>query len=183
MSCDTAPHSETEHCLMDDLIGIMLQGLALINTLSPDDYTSTHAQIKTSSIGAHYRHHLEHIQLLLDGAHDLIDYDRRKRDPAIETDVQVARSRTEELIGRLRQFSPTQLNATVTVVHQSCEDTDLRPMCHSTFERELLFVLSHAVHHYALINVIHQLVTNRPCHEGFGVMPSTIAHTRTCGQT
>lgn len=183
MSCDTAPYAPTEHCLVDDLIGIMTQGLELINTLTPHDYTSSHAQIKTSSIGAHYRHHLEHVQMLLDGAHDLIDYDRRKRDLAIETDLQVARARTQDLIERLGHFTPEQLSAAVTVVHQSCEDDAQRPVCHSTFEREVLFVLSHAVHHYALINIIHQLVTQRPCQPGFGVMPSTLSYARTCGQT
>ena len=183
MSCDTAPALPSEHCLLNDLVGIMRQGLDLISTLSPEEYTGSHPHIKTSSIGAHYRHHLEHVQLLLDGAHDLVDYDRRKRDPEIQTSLSVARRRTQQLIERLEDISPEKLEHRVAVVHQSCDDADQRPVCHSTFEREVLFVLSHAVHHYALINVIHQLVTDRPCHAGFGVMPSTLSYERSQGRT
>jgi hypothetical protein len=54
---------------------------------------------------------------------------------------------------------------------------DERPWTRSTVRRELQFLLSHTVHHYALIAMIchrHQ----RPVESDFGVAPSTLNYRR-----
>jgi hypothetical protein len=50
-------------------------------------------------------------------------------------------------------------------------------LCASTVARELQFLLSHTVHHYALIALILRLQGFEPGEE-FGVAPSTLAHWR-----
>jgi hypothetical protein len=47
------------------------------------------------------------------------------------------------------------------------------PVVHSSFEREVMFSISHAIHHYALIAMIcRSLGALLP--EGFGIAPSTV---------
>lgn len=162
--------------LVRDLIAIMHQGGALISALTPAAYCGCPEAFKSSSIGAHYRHHLEHVQLLLDGVCGEVDYDQRRRDPALERDIQAALTRTEELVAKLRTLSEQDLDRQITIVHQSSVESSSRPSCSSTLGRELLFVLSHAVHHYALMGVIAQAQGQRPCDESFGVMPSTLRY-------
>lgn len=171
----TTPH------LVGDLLAIIQQGMDLIAALDNDTYQAKPQVFASSSIGAHYRHHLEHIQLLLDGAQHTIDYDRRQRDPRVETDVHFAIERTKEVVTRLRQLTQEDLNAPVTVVHQSCMEEIQRPDCSSTLGRELLFVLSHAVHHYALMGIINQVIGKAPCDESFGIMPSTLSYLKAQG--
>lgn len=162
--------------LVRDLIAIMHQGSALIGALTPAAYCGCPEAFKASSIGAHYRHHLEHVQLLLDGVCGEVDYDQRQREPVLERDIQAALTRTEELVAKLRTLSDQDLDRQITVIHQSSVESSSRPSCSSTLGRELLFVLSHAVHHYALMGVIAQVQGQRPCDESFGVMPSTLRY-------
>lgn len=162
--------------LVRDLIAILHQGGALIGALTPEAYRGCPDAFKSSSIGAHYRHHLEHVQLLLDGAGGEVDYDLRRREPVLEQDIQAALGRTEELIAKLRELTEQDLERQITVVHQSSVESSSRPSCTSTLGRELLFVLSHAVHHYALMGIIAQVQGQRPCDESFGVMPSTLRY-------
>ena len=55
-------------------------------------------------------------------------------------------------------------------------------MTGSTFGRELVYAIAHAIHHYALISVMARLLDVRlPPH--FGIAPSTVAHeARMAGQ-
>lgn len=162
--------------LVRDLIAIMNQGATLIDALSPEAYCACPPGLKASSIGAHYRHHIEHVQLLLEGARGEVDYDRRRRDPSLEHVAAVALERTSQLIEQLKALTEDDLAREVTVIHQSSLEQDQRPSCTSTLGRELLFVLSHAVHHYALMGIIAELHGQRPCQEDFGVMPSTLSY-------
>ena len=48
-------------------------------------------------------------------------------------------------------------------------------MTGSTFGRELVYAIAHAIHHYALISIMAGLMGAKlPKH--FGVAPSTVAH-------
>ena len=49
------------------------------------------------------------------------------------------------------------------------------PLTLSTYGRELVYAIAHAIHHYALISVMARLLeVVLPAH--FGVAPSTVAH-------
>ena len=82
--------------IVNDLADVLEQGLELIGNICPNEYAAAPCGIQASSIGAHYRHHLEHVQILLVARPgQLIDYDNRERDPLIETDREMAQQLDE----------------------------------------------------------------------------------------
>lgn len=165
-------------CLVRDLITTLHQGMELVSGVSACVYARGVPELGASSVGAHYRHHLEHVQLLLTGcASGVVDYDRRARELRLETDRAYALERTAELMAQLEGLDAAALARPLQVVHRSCvsDDEGDRPTCASTLERELLFVLSHAVHHYALMNVVAQLL-GQQTDRTIGIMPSTLVY-------
>lgn len=52
---------------------------------------------------------------------------------------------------------------------------DDSPVVPSTFAREIMYAVVHAVHHYALIGVMCRLL-ELPLRPGFGIAPSTVQH-------
>ncbi len=63
------------------------------------------------------------------------------------------------------------------MVCRSCVAGDARPETSSTLGRELIFLLSHAVHHFALMKLIAETM-GFGTDDTFGVMPSTLADER-----
>ena len=173
---DASPRCAARPAIVRDLLVTMRQGRELVAALSERAYAERPEALQASSIGAHYRHHIEHVQILLAAAehHALVDYDCRERDPEIETDRQVALLRTDALIARLELLDDASLDQAVTIAHRTCTE-DLGRQAPSTLRRELLFLLSHAVHHYALMKLVAASHGHLSCEE-FGVMPSTLAH-------
>lgn len=161
--------------IVRDLIIALEQGHTLVTALSDEHYRRAPQALEASSIGAHYRHHIEHVQLLVEGVEqELVDYDRRPRDERIEQDRDFALQRTRELIAALEQIDETRLARPLKIAHRTCVQ-DMGRCASSNLRRELLFLLSHTVHHYALIKLIAQSFGQAmPRH--FGVMPSTLAH-------
>jgi hypothetical protein len=49
------------------------------------------------------------------------------------------------------------------------------PLTGSTFGRELVYCIAHAIHHYALISIMARLMEVK-LPEHFGFAPSTVAH-------
>ena len=67
-------------------ISILHNLRTIIGELDDSTYTATHEAFYPSSLGAHTRHILDHYLMLLAGAAaGEVDYDRRNRDPEIET--------------------------------------------------------------------------------------------------
>lgn len=161
--------------IVRDLIIALEQGHDLVAALSDDTYRHAPTVIKASSIGAHYRHHLEHVQLLIKGfGSEIVDYDCRERDARIEQDRDVALARTKELIEALSTLTEQDLDGSLTIAHRTCVEDQGR-CAPSTLRRELLFLLSHAIHHYALIKIIAESLGSKVPQQ-FGVMPSTLVH-------
>ncbi len=132
------------------------------------------------SIGAHFRHVLEHYTGFFSGlATGRIDYDARARDAALESDAALARAAAEQIIEQLQRCpaaladQPVQVNVAVaTTSHGRPQWTD------STIARELAYLMSHTVHHYALI-ALHARQRGIELGEEFGVAPSTIEYRST----
>lgn len=146
----------------------------LLLRLDPGDYTCQ--QTSADPIGRHVRHVLEHYESLLQGADGRIDYDSRARDPDLEADPAAARARIagiRERLGALPEMDPptsVQVRYTATAA-----GNPVAAGIESTLERECHFVLSHTIHHMALI----ALLARRQGHgmqEGFGVAGSTLRH-------
>ncbi|MGA2051836.1 MAG: DinB family protein [Opitutales bacterium] len=148
------------------------QGIALLRRLSPAQYVARSPACFNSSIGGHIRHNHDHFACFFDGLpRSEVDYDARTRDPRIETDPVHAALRLADAVHALTGLDGSALSRDLYVKMDS--GSDARAWTCSTAARELQFLISHTIHHYAMIAVIcHGLcVTLDPA---FGVAPSTL---------
>lgn len=143
------------------------------------DYQRPSAIFTGSTLGQHARHCIDHFECLLAGIPSgLVDYDARNREAAIECDRDVAITRCRALAkDALANLRPLPATAPVLVRIASELEGEIPPQ-RSSLGRELLFVQSHTVHHFALLCAIareHGLAVPAD----FGVAPSTLRHRRT----
>lgn len=128
-------------------------------------------------VGAHLRHVIEHYEaLLLPGRGRVVDYDARQRDAALEASPALARRRLLALQQHLGT-ADLDLEQPLAVRGLAGLAGEFGFEVASSLGRELVFVASHAVHHYALL-VAHLRQLGLPMPEGFGVAPATLAHAR-----
>jgi hypothetical protein len=127
------------------------------------------------TIGGHFRHCLEFATCLLKGIETgQIDYNARERDQRLETDRKYAISGFTEAVNVLERFSPQPVGRLLLVKPEDVfAEEDL--WCPSSVERELEFLQSHTVHHYALI-AFKLRAMNFAVPPEFGVAPSTLRH-------
>ena len=161
--------------LIGGCVRVLAQGHALLGRLDDWLYTGTAGLPVQSGAGSHIRHCLDFYQSLLEGMWTgRVDYNRRERDALVARDRACAAARIEIVIEELRALADLPGDTTLLV---SPEDADANTWCASTLARELQFLLSHTVHHYALVALILRLQGFEPGEE-FGVAPSTLAHWR-----
>ena len=151
-------------------ITVLRQGLDLIRRLEDRDYAG--------DVGMQFRHCLDFYLCLLAGLEvQEVDYECRKRDDRIATDRPYATARLEELIPRLSELSHDTTAATIRTRGESPagESHESAPWADSSVLRELQFLFSHTVHHYAIIRL---LLATRGFEAGgeFGVAPSTLRY-------
>jgi uncharacterized damage-inducible protein DinB len=153
--------------LLDELCGV-------IGSLTDEQYVQKPVGVMPSSVGGHVRHCLDHVAALwasVDTGH--LDYDHRERGTPIETDRCAAMAAMARLSAELRDLTPKCLARPIDV--QILLTADGRPQSfRSTIGRELAYVVSHSVHHNALIGAMVQTLGGR-VPPRFGYAPSTIA--------
>ncbi len=175
---DSGSPAEHPARILAAAVGLLRQGEDLLSTLGPDHYSQKVRVAFNGSIGGHYRHCLDHFTSLLAGLEGgLVDYDHRERNPRLEVDPERAREMTRNLRERLEALEPEQLH---TPVWSRCDVSYVAgdsPLTRSTVGRELVYVIAHGIHHYALIAVMAQ-VLEIPLPTQFGVAPSTLEHQR-----
>jgi uncharacterized damage-inducible protein DinB len=162
--------------LIDDNLAFLQQARELVQRLSSQTFARSGPSVHGSSVGAHLRHILDHYANLLSGlpAHR-IDYDARERDANIEVDREAALRRISEIMERLAALRAAEDEA-VTVKMDCGENTDPDSWwVDSTLRRECQFLVSHTVHHFALIRLILAAQGIEPG-PAFGVAPSTLRH-------
>jgi uncharacterized damage-inducible protein DinB len=158
------------------LIDVLDQLAAVIDTLTDAQYTAKPVGVFSSSIGGHVRHCLDHVASLLGISHGEteIDYDRRQRGTDIELSRRAAIDRTGDLQEHLFSLPRASITRPVTVHAMLTHDGEPAQV-ESTVGREIAFVLSHTIHHQALIGAMVKLQGGELPH-GFGYAPSTMAH-------
>lgn len=129
-----------------------------IERLSDAQYARADDAPLDGTIGGHTRHCLDHVRALIaaaehegdeDGSGGLIDYDERARGTAIETDRAAALRAVEELgrgLTRMGGAGDRALSLRATIAADGANAG-----AWSTLGREAVFVLSHTVHHQAII--------------------------------
>ena len=158
------PHAALAR-LLDDLATVLRQ-------VSPAAYTARSFPRVSGSIGQHVRHILDHVAGLCATVRSgVLSYDGRERGTEIEADLSAALRTIRHLQGTLTQFDDCDENAPITltaVVAHGAAPVAAR----STLAREILFVISHTVHHQALIAVLLS-AAGRRVPDAFGLAPST----------
>jgi uncharacterized damage-inducible protein DinB len=153
-----------------DNVAALRQGIELLARLPSESYARRTPACFNSSAGGHLRHVIEHYLSFLKGAETgEIDYEARARDPLIETDPAYAMAQLEAIGGRLEELAGDRELAV------RVESAATPEWGRSTLVRELEFLLSHTVHHYALIGVICQL-DGQTLPKDFGMAPSTLRY-------
>jgi len=128
--------------------------------------------------GPHLRHVVEHYEALLEHLHERrIDYDDRRRDPQVQRSPRFARMRLQQLSAQLASLRIEWLRDPLTIRLRGGLDGETVFASQSTIARELLFVASHAVHHYAMIQ-LYCAQDGIDLGRDFGKAPSTRHHER-----
>ena len=156
---------------------LLAQGIALLELLNDGQYAGVPGE---SSVGAHYRHVLDHYQMFLRGLpHGRIDYDARERDPELERSREAALAVTRRCLLALDAL--TREPDRPLLVQMETEPGIMTPDWRgSSAGRELQFLCSHTVHHFALIRLLLPEITTGLGAE-FGVAVSTLSYGRESG--
>ncbi len=150
------------------------QGIEFLENLRADHYRQVSKGVFNSTIGGHFRHNLDHYAAFLDGWEEgEVDYDARSRDKTVETDPGIARDRMREHLEALANLADADLDRSVRI---RMDDGGDPSFSQSSLRRELQFLLSHTIHHYALVVSIATRLGVVEFPEGFGVAPSTLRH-------
>jgi uncharacterized damage-inducible protein DinB len=149
----------------------------LIETLTDEEYSRKPVGVVESSIGGHVRHNLDHIRALVRGLPTgRVCYDRRDRGTDVECDRVAA---LDAILQLEREFlAVAWAEVPRVLVLSALVAPDLPPVLTlSSPARELAFVVSHTIHHNALIRVMVKLI-GADVPADFGYAPSTVAHKR-----
>jgi hypothetical protein len=162
--------------LVNECVAALRQGAALLGRLDDALYREPRWLPVRSGVGPHFRHCLEFYDNFLAGvASGRVDYQRRERDPQTETDRAYALVKIAATIDALENLPITDGTASLLV---RVEDAAADAWCNSSVGRELQSLLSHTIHHYALIALMLRL-QDVEIEESFGVAPSTLDYWRT----
>src|SRR5215471_5361534 len=171
----TSAHTPRQSALIATNIRWLRQALRLLERLDDSVYSSTAPGFAPHRVGAHLRHILEFYQCFLDGLEwSHIDYDSRRRDESIERSRHTASIAIRSIIHALD--TRAEQERIVWVRMEDAEASCVRDsFMESSLSRELQFLSSHTVHHFALI------ATTLRAHSvqmdpDFGMAPSTLRH-------
>jgi hypothetical protein len=163
------------NCPLERLLGfnqqVLDQALAVVG-----GHAAPGAPPFAEPVGAHVRHVVEHYEALVRGLPlGVVDYDGRPRDRQLEASPGLAQDRLLGLRQVLGQWTTDMLDRPVQVLGQGGVTGDFDFSVASSVGRELAFLASHAVHHFALLAAHlqrHGLAV--PAH--FGKAPGTVAN-------
>lgn len=181
---DLIPKNPPAVLIAHQNIHFLAQALDLVERIGPlYAEPGPHGQAST---GAHMRHVLDCYHCFLRGLESgglegpcCVDYDARDRDPRVETDGEYASGVIRHLIESLERLTADDLDRSLKVqVDAAAWDQNEDLWSTSSVARELQFLLSHTVHHFALMALILRAQGMDPGAE-FGVAPSTLEHRRT----
>lgn len=158
-------------------IYFLRQGISILNSISDLHYSTNDGLYFKSGIGRHFRHIIEHYTSFIQGYNSRVNYDDRERNLKLETSREFAISKIDSVIKEIDFFelNPDQLESEIHVLSNQNSDNQTSDWSKSSVRRELQFLISHTVHHYALIAFILK-TKGVDVPDNFGVAPSTLNH-------
>lgn len=177
-----ATHIDYLMSAITDNIALLNQMVSVLEDLPAETYAKKLPEAMNASVGAHLRHVLDHYLLFLSqNRTGEINYDKRGRDVRVESDPAYARTIIRDIISGLEVCAAVEdvndwLRQPLTVrMETSAQADNSANWCASSIERELQFLISHTVHHYALI-VFMSRQLNLTLPDQFGYAPSTLKY-------
>jgi hypothetical protein len=170
---DTAKPQEL---LIETSVRLLLQAVSLLEGMDGATYAAVTPATAPHRVGGHIRHILEFYECFLDGlGSGRIDYDARKRDLAVETEIGAALTKARSLMLRLLRepalrSDPMLLVRMEDVPASLGEDAGFLV---SSAARELQVLCSHTIHHFALIGLTLRAL-GVEVDPDFGMAPSTL---------
>ena len=147
----------------------------LVAQLTNEEYSNPCHELSGATIGEHTRHIVEMFQCLQNQYENrVVNYDQRKRDYVIQTDVLFAQQAIETVLMNLNK---PNINLEL---QQVVDGQEIR--IQSNYHRELLYNLEHCIHHQALIKVAVLQLDHLNVDANFGVARSTIEYRKQCAQ-
>lgn len=176
-----APHTASPAAAGASVCGIapireiLEQVRVLLESMTDEQYVRSPVGAFQSSVGGHIRHSLDHIGALLRGFESgEIDYEARERGTAVESSRTAALNLIQALDAQLAQRltePPERPVRTWLMLRSDSPPVELV----STLGRESAFVLSHTIHHNAMVAAMLRIMqVEMP--DRFGYAPGTIAH-------
>jgi tRNA isopentenyl-2-thiomethyl-A-37 hydroxylase MiaE len=155
-------------------IEVIRQLTDLLKQLSPNEYTKSLCVLNGSSIGQHTRHVVEFYQCLLAGkSGGVVDYDGRERNLLLENDLNFTIESLEKIENNI--ISIKNPNETILLTVSYCADN--QDYIETNFMREMVYLVEHSIHHYALIRIgLQQNFPDINIPKNFGIAYSTIRH-------
>ena len=181
-------HEENKNynCIITGNREVLQQGTALLLSLTDEQYTTNIETYACSSIGQHFRHILDMYQAVLPalasaqperGITMVVDYDNRRRGASVETQRQSAIDELYSIRQHIdRRVAPLCLP--IDVKTEVCIESTQYSLIPSNLARELAFISSHAIHHFALIKVIAKML-GADIDETVGLAPASATFERT----
>ncbi len=158
--------------LIEANLSCLEQGITLLEAIPPTVYARKCPEIFGSSIGGHFRHNIDHYVAFMDGLEfSEIDYDARDRSETTEEDPLEASRIMARLSICLKQIEEDDPDRPLRI---RMDDGGDSAWSQTTLRRELQFLLSHTIHHYALVVSIATRYGINEFPDGFGVAPSTL---------
>lgn len=152
---------------------VLRDGYAYLALLDDDTYSQPISVLSGSTIGQHTRHWLEFFKCFLNqyATESTICYDLRKREKSLETSLSAAQTLMEDIRLQLPQIDRQR---SITLEAQIGNQCWKMP---SSVERELWYLVEHAIHHLAIIKIgLQSVQPTAKLPEDFGLAYSTAQH-------
>lgn len=156
------------------LCGALQDVLDLLVIMDSTQYQENKMHGFPSSIGAHTRHCIDHVDALLLGLDEgQVRYDRRERGTQIEQERDFAILTIEDRQAQIVEMPADMFQCDVEVAALVTSDSE-EQIFSSSGERETLYVFHHTVHHLALM-VAQAAQMHIKVDKTIGRAPATIA--------
>jgi hypothetical protein len=164
--------------MLNSQLEIVEQAKQFLSAITQNDYIDVVKPHMAGSAGAHIRHILDHyfaIQLGLENG--VVDYNKRNRFSLVETDPTAALDAWNKVETWLKYACSLPMDTSLMVVSETSVKQTQNIQVPSTLARELVFVSSHAVHHFSLLAVVNSLL-GRKSPKNFGIAPASVTFAR-----
>jgi uncharacterized damage-inducible protein DinB len=146
----------------------------LLSAMDESQYTQPLTVFNGGSLGQHIRHTVEFFQCFIGGLKNgIIDYDARKRDMKIENDIAYTLGCLGNISAQIFEISDAQKLLLIATYY----DEVIPEMVVSNVQRELVYLIEHSIHHFALVRIgIQENFPEVSLPYSFGIAYSTIKY-------